>query len=447
MPVPERDLGRHGPKIEHAGSGPDIFAFCSHLYIMSKDILHIDLDAFFASVEQASNPRLRGRPVIVGGDPDGRGVVSAASYEARKYGVHSAMPMAQAKRLCPDGLFLRGDFRKYSAASREIRRILRNYSPRVEVVSIDEAYLDLGGLRLLFGAPVDIADRIRKEIEEKLHLSASMGLSTNKLVSKVASDCAKPGGLVRVIAGYEDRFLAPLPIARLPGVGKKMEGRLNDLGIFTIGDLAGLDRRLIEKALGTGGLHLYDHAHGEGSVTFREESTPSSISREITFDTDTADRDHLEGTLITLTERACKALREAGMSTRTVTLKLRYSDFKTVTGSTTLDLSTSTDHEIIPTVLDALTRLWTRRARIRLIGVSLSNFSRIPRQMELFPRPDENRHRNLCGAIDDIRKRFGFGAITRGKALMTGGGEGTVRPVYRSDRRPSQPPAAQRHVP
>lgn len=384
----------------------------------SSHILHVDLDAFFASVEQVHDPRLKGRPVIVGGDPNGRGVVSAASYEAREYGVHSAMPMARAKRLCPNGIFLRGDFRKYSAASREVRRILRDYTPRVEVVSIDEAYLDLGGLRRLFGPPVDIADRIRKEIEARLHLSVSMGLSANKLVSKVASDCAKPGGLVHVIAGYEDRFLAPLPIGRLPGVGKKMEERLNDLGIFRVGDLAGIDRQLIEKILGANGLHLYSSAHGEGSVTLREEHVPSSISRETTFDTDTAERDYLEGTLIALIERACQALRETGMSTRTVTVKIRYSDFKTVTGSSTIKFSTATDHEIITHGLGVLNRLWSRRARIRLVGVSLSNFSLPPDQIDLFSRGDEGHRKKLYEAIDDIRQRFGFDAIRRARVLM-----------------------------
>ncbi len=384
----------------------------------SSHILHVDLDAFFASVEQVHDPRLKGRPVIVGGDPNGRGVVSAASYEAREYGVHSAMPMARAKRLCPNGIFLRGDFRKYSAASREVRRILRDYTPRVEVVSIDEAYLDLGGLQRLFGAPIDIADRIRREIEEKLRLSVSMGLSANKLVSKVASDCAKPGGLVHVIAGYEDRFLAPLPIGRLPGVGKKMEERLNNLGIFRVGDLAGIDRQLIEKIFGTNGLHLYRHAHGEGSVTFREEHVPSSISRETTFDTDTAERDYIEGTLFALIERACQALRETGMSTRTVTVKIRYSDFKTVTGSRTLKFSTATEHEIITHALGVLNRLWSRRARIRLVGVSLSNLSLPPDQIDLFSRGADGHRKKLYGAIDDIRRRFGFDAIRRGRILM-----------------------------
>ncbi len=385
---------------------------------MSTEILHIDLDAFFASVEQVCNPGLRGRPVIVGGDPTGRGVVSAASYEAREYGVHSAMPMARAKRLCPDGIFLKGDFRKYASASREVCRILRDYSPLVEVVSIDEAYLDLAGLRRLFGAPVDIADRIRKEIKEKLCLSASMGLSTNKLVSKVASDCAKPGGLVRVIAGYESRFLAPLPISRLPGVGKKMNVRLNDLGIFTIGDLAAFDGKLVEMALGRTGLHLHNCARGEGSVTFTEERSPLSISRETTFDTDTADRDQLEGTLTALVERACRSLRRTGMAARTVTIKLRYSDFKTVTGSSTLYRLTTADHEVLSAARATLTRLWSRRSRIRLIGVSLSNFSRTPSQMDLFFRVEENRHSNLYLAIDDIRERFGFDAIRRGRTLM-----------------------------
>jgi len=397
------------------------FIHIAEIATMSADILHVDLDAFFASVEQAANPRLRGRPVIVGGAPSGRGVVSAASYEARKYGIHSAMPMARARRLCPDGIFLRGDFRKYDASSREVFHILQNYSPLVEAVSVDEAYLDLGGLRRLFGKPVDIADRVRREIQERLGLSASMGLSANKLVSKVASDCAKPGGLVRVIAGYEDRFLAPLPIGRLPGVGKVTEVRLNDLGIFTIGDLARLDRGLIEKALGTGGLYLYHAARGEGSAAFREARAPSSVSREMTFDADTADRDILEGTLIALIERACKALREESASARTVTVKLRYSDFRTVTGSTTLSSPTSMDHEIIPHAIGTFTRLWSRRARIRLLGISLSHFSRPSLQPDLFPEPDGHRRRDLYRAIDRLRDRFGFGALTRGKILLAEG--------------------------
>jgi DNA polymerase-4 len=388
---------------------------------MSTNILHIDLDAFFASVEQVRDPRLRGRPVIVGGNPDGRGVVSAASYEARKFGVHSAMPMARAKRLCPDAVFLRGDFRLYGAASRAVLRILREHSPRVEAVSIDEAVLDLGGLRRLFGPPVDVADRIRREIRDRLRLSASMGLSTNRLVSKVASDFAKPGALVRVDAGYEARFLAPLPIGRLPGVGKKMEVRLNDLGLFTVGDLAALDRRLVERAFGTGGLHLYRRARGEGSVTLREERSPLSISRETTFETDTADRDRVEGALVALGERACRALRRAGMSARTVTVKIRYADFRTVSGSAPLAPPTAADHEILPPALTALTRVWTRRARIRLVGIALSGFSRTPDQIDLFPRPDEERGRALYRAIDDIRERFGFESLARARALMAGG--------------------------
>jgi DNA polymerase-4 len=398
---------------------------------MNTDILHIDLDAFFASVEQVCDPGLRGRPVIVGGDPNGRGVVSAASYEAREYGVHSAMPMARAKRLCPDGIFLRGDFRKYTTASREVCRILRDYSPLVEVVSIDEAYLDLAGLRRLFGAPVDIADRIRGEIKKKLRLSVSMGLSSNKLVSKVASDCAKPGGLIRVIAGYESQFLAPLPIARLPGVGKKMKSRLNDLSIFCIGDLAAFEGKLVGIALGKVGLYLHNCARGEGSVTFMEERSPRSISRETTFDTDTADRDQLEGTLTSLIERACRALRRTGMAARTITIKLRYSDFKTVTGSSTLGSISAADHEILYVARDTFTRVWSRRSRIRLVGVSLSNFSYAPSQMDLFSKVEEKHHSNLYGAIDDIRERFGFGAIRRGRTLMA----------------PSHPPEPQRNGP
>jgi len=385
---------------------------------MSRDILHIDLDAFFASVEQACDPHLKGRPVIVGGDPNGRGVVAAASYEARKYGVHSAMPMGRAKRLCPDATFLRGNFQKYRSASAEICNILRNYSPLVEVVSIDEAYLDLGGLRRLFGSPVDIADRIRGDIKDKLRLSASMGLSTNKLVSKVASDCAKPGGLVQVMAGYENRFLAPLLIGRLPGVGEKMEERLNNLGIFNIGDLADFDAELIKRVLGTGGLNLYKRAHGEGSVTFREGRTPSSISRETTFDRDTADRDRVEGTLISLIERAAMALRREKLSARPVAIKIRYSDFKTVTGSSTLTTPTSADHYIISAAIKTLSRLWSRRANIRLIGICLTNLSRSPSQMDLFTGQDEGREVHLYDAIDRIRERFGSKAITRGRALM-----------------------------
>ncbi len=398
---------------------------------MGANILHVDLDAFFASVEQARNPSLLGRPVIVGGDPNGRGVVAAASYEAREYGVHSAMPMARAKRLCPGAVFLRCDHRTYIAASRAVCRILRNYSPVVEVVSIDEAYLELGGLRRLFGPPIDVADRIRREIKEHLNLSASMGLSANRLVSKVASACAKPSGLVLVNAGYEERFLAPLPINRLPGVGKKMGESLNDLGISTIGALAALDPGLIERTFGRFGLRLYRHAHGTGSVTFRERRLPLSVNREVTFDTDTSDRGQVAGTLAYLTERACRTMRRQKMSARRVTVKLRYSDFQTVTRSARLEHTTATDGEIIPSVMEVLGRAWTRRARIRTVGVSLSRLSPIPAQQDLFPQPAERRHEDLCCAIDAIRERFGFGAIMRGQALSCI----TVRETRRSPHR------------
>jgi len=377
------------------------------------------MDAFFVSVEQAMNPSLKGRPVIVGGDPKGRGVVAAASYEARAFGVRSAMPLARAKRLCPDAVFLRGDSRKYAMASREVFEILRHYSPLVEPVSIDEAYVDLSGFDRLYGPAIDASQRIQREIYERLSLVASVGISTNKLVSKIASRYGKPGGLVEVLPGYEARFLAPLPVDRLPGVGGKTIEKLMAFNIKTIGALAQIDVSILEKTFGKMGRLLHHRAMGiDKTPIFPEESPPRSIGREVTLEKDTLDRDYLDAVLYSLAEKVGRSLRAEGMTARTVTLKLRYSDFTTLSRSATLSEPTVLDREIFSVALSLLDRALTRRVRVRLIGVSVSNLQMGLWQLPLIDFERRLRWRRLYEAMDRIRDRYGTKALKVGRAAI-----------------------------
>lgn len=403
---------------------------------MERNIAHIDLDAFFVAVEQVLNPSLNGKPVIVGGDPEGRGVVAAASYEARAFGVHSAMPLAAAKRLCPEAVFLRGNWENYSHYSRRFHQILARHTPVVEPVSIDEAYLDLTGLRRLSGPTVDICHRIHHEVRQELGLSASIGLSTGRLVSKIASGCAKPEGMIRVLPGCEARFLAPLPIGKLPGVGEKSRPRFETLGLNTIGDLAGMDVRLLEAAFGNTGLSLHLRARGIDEPSDSPNEGPSrrrrtplkSISREITFEEDTVDLTLLEAHLHYLTERAAGSLREEGLLARGVTLKLRYSDFVTVSRSLTLPRLTDLDQPLFLAARKLLERAFIRRVRVRLIGVALQAadlLHRSPFQLSLFndqgnadPIAAHERLKALCGVVDDIRLRYGFDSVVVGRSMF-----------------------------
>ena len=393
---------------------------------MNRRILHVDMDAFFVSVEQVLNPSLKGRPVIVGGDPKGRGVVTSASYEARKFGVRSAMPAAHAYRLCPQAVFVRGSHGRYSEFSRKVVEILETYSPLVEPASIDEAYVDVTGCERLHGPAMNAAQSIRDEIMETLGLPASVGVSSTRLVSKVASKQAKPGGILEVLPGYEAVFLADLPVKALPGVGPKAAETLGMFNIKTIGDLARLDPKSLEKIFGRPGRSLHLRARGvDASPVEPTEAPPKSIGRETTMEKDTRSVERLEGILYALTERVGRSLRRKAFRARSVHLKLRYSDFVTLTRSVTLDDATDMDHVIFREARGMMHRCLDRRVRVRLLGVSVSGLTRDPWQLPLFDRAALLRMHSLYGAVDRIRERYGTGALVVGRAAEYGRGSGS----------------------
>lgn len=385
---------------------------------MVKTILHIDMDAFFVSVEQALDPSLIGKPVIVGGDPDGRGVVAAASYEARAFGIHSAMPLAQAKRRCPHAVFLRGAHRRYSEFSARIFEILERYTPLVEPMSLDEGYLDLTGCERLHAGPAEkTALAIRGEIHDTLSIRASIGMGTNKLMAKIASGLAKPNGLLRVLPGHEAAFLAPLPVGRIPGIGPKSQERFRHLGIHTVGQLAALPMELLEEVYGDWGVQLYRRARGVCDSPVHRRDETRSISRETTLDEDTLDAALLASILSYLTEKAAAQLRAEGLRARTVTLKLRTSDFNTLTRSHTLSEPACEDHVLFATVTQLLSRAFGGRTRVRLLGVALTGFSTGPQaQLDLFAEIHPERWDKLYRGIDRLRGKYGFDAVLRGRS-------------------------------
>ena len=390
-----------------------------------RQILHVDMDAFFVSVEELANPSLVGKPVVVGGDPDGRGVVSAASYEARKYGIHSAMPLRTAKRLCPHAIFLHADLQNYSAWSRRIYTVFEQFTPDVQAVSIDEAYLDLTGTERLFGPGVAAAERVKLAVKQQVGLNASVGLATNKLVAKVASELAKPNGLCAVFPGGEAAFLAPLKIERLPGVGAATTERLRALGVRRIGQLARLDKDLLERAFGSTGLWLHERANGIDPSPIETRGLPKSISRETTFDEDTADLELMDRTLFRLVERVGRALRKEKLQAKTITLKLRYSDFSTITRSITIREGTDLDAVIYDHVKALFRKAYTRRGRVRLLGAGTSNFvSAAWQQTFVVDDVDVGKLKSLYKAIDKVRDRFGTDALRVGKEEEEEKGEG-----------------------
>ncbi len=384
-----------------------------------RSILHIDMDAFFVSVEQVRDPSLTGKPVIVGGDPDGRGVVAAASYEARAYGIHSAMPIARAKRLCPHAIFLRGSHHLCSEFSGRIFDILDRYSPLVEPMSLDEAYVDLTGCERLHGPMTETAERMHDEIKNTIGINASVGMAANKLMAKIASGMAKPNGLLRILPGHEAAFLAPLAIGRIPGIGPKSGEEFKRMGIHNVRDLAALPLELLEEVYGEWGYRLYQKARGvcESPVLKRDDTR--SISRETTLEEDSTDPAFLESTLSGLVEKAASQLREEGLRARCVSLKLRYSDFKTVTRSHTLSDAACEDPIIFDTVRNLFRKLFTRRTRVRLIGVALTSLtSGAPPQMELFENLDARQWQKLYQGIDRLREKYGFRSILRGSSVI-----------------------------
>ena len=378
------------------------------------------MDAFFVSVEELEDPSLKGKAVVVGADPDGRGVVAAASYEARKFGVHSAMPIRTAKTLCPHAIFLRGQHSKYSDYSHKIYRIFEEFTPIVEMVSIDEAYLDLTGCERLHGSAFRGADKLIRTIKERTGLNASVGLSTSHLVSKIASDQAKPHGLLQVFPGYEASFLAPLPIRRMPGIGKVTEPELRSRGITTIGDLAQAGASKLKEWFGTYGEWLYTKSQGRDIEAYQYSEEPKSISHETTFDVDIDDGEELERTLSYLAQLVARRLRDHQLFARTIGLKLRDAGFRTLTRDVTLDEPTHLDSVIFENVLRLFEDNWNRKQKIRLLGVRASHLERGTFQPRLLDAAQKQKLERVMQTTDKLRERFGFEAVQLARSLGPG---------------------------
>ena len=397
--------------------------------VMTRTILHVDLDAFFAAVEQRDRPELRGRPVIVGGDPRGRGVVSAASYEARRFGVHSAMSLQEAVRRCPDGVFLPVDGRRYQQASRDVMAVMRRFTPQVEPISIDEAFLDVTGSIALFGDGPAIAAAIKSAVREDVGLTASVGVASTKLVAKIASDLRKPDGLVVVEPGDEATFLAPLAISRLWGVGEKTAAALADFGVRTIGDLAALPADVVVRRFGKHGGSLVQRARGIDDDPVHEGDPAKSVGHEHTFDVDTSDREIIERTLLAMSEGVSGRLRSAGVRASTIAVKIRDTSFRTITRQRTLTEPTDLTEPIFRVAVE-LARPEVRGIRVRLLGVTASNLGE-REQLGMFSTEDPRR-RAAIQATDDLRRRYGSNAVTRGRLV----GAGLPAPFERDPRNP-----------
>jgi DNA polymerase-4 len=374
-----------------------------------RAIVHVDMDAFYAAIEQRDRPELRGRPVIVGGDPRGRGVVSAASYEARPFGVRSAMAIGRAARLCPHAAFLPVDMEKYQRVSRQIMGLLAEYSPAVEQLSVDEAFVDLTGTGRLLGEAVEAVGKIRVRIRAETGLTASAGLAANKFVAKVASDLGKPDGLVVVPAGEEAAFLAPLPVERLWGVGRVMARDLNAMGLRTIGQLRAVPRAVLRRRFGKHGEHLAELAAGRDERPVTPDTAARSIGAEETFGRDCRDASRLAVVLRGQAERVAAALRRESLAAARVTLKLRFADFRTVTRSCTGE-PTQDGLELYRRASGLLGRIPLSQAG-RLVGVSASGLAREGRgQLSLLDRATVRRER-LARAVDGLARRFGEGVV------------------------------------
>ena len=385
---------------------------------MTRRIMHVDLDAFFASVEQALNPDLKGKPVVVGGKPHRRGVVAAASYEARAFGLHSGMPLTTASRLCPQAIFIEGNFSRYRAASRRFMAILADFSPYLEPLGLDEAYLDATGFESLHGSIRQMAAAIKKRIKDELGLIASIGIASGKVVAKVAADLSKPDGLLEVPPGKEGAFLAPLPIDKLPGIGKKSQQVLTGLGVGTIGQLATLPLTVLKSCFGAYGEILHNYANGIDDRRVEPPGEAKSISRETTFAKDTTNSTLLKATLRYLGEQVGSDLRQRNKLARCIAIKLRYADFTTITRQQTLSRPTDTDQTIFDTGCRLLDKELAReRQPVRLIGIGVSHLVEAGRQPDMLDSSTEKLER-ITAAIDRIRNKYGFTAIQTGRTLL-----------------------------
>jgi len=381
-----------------------------------RKILHVDMDAFYASVEQRDDPSLMGKPVVVGGRPNSRGVVSAASYEARKYGIRSAMPVAEAARRCPSAVFLPVNGQKYREVSWQIRQIFLTYTPMVEPLSLDEAFLDVTGSTSLFGPADLIALTIKQRIQQELNLTASVGLACNKFLAKLASDLKKPDGFVVVHPNRIQEFLDPLTVERIWGVGEKTAEQLHNHNVKTVRDLRSLELKFLTKLFGSLGSQLYQLAQGIDDRPVESDRVVKSIGRETTFETDIADPDVLETTLLKLAVHVGRSLRKEALRGKTVTLKVRYADFRTLTRSRTLLRATDLDDVIYQEACSLLRELSLKQP-LRLIGVTLSNLTdQIQNQLSLFEEPQLEKE-NLTKVLDSVKEKYGEKSITRARLL------------------------------
>ena len=380
-------------------------------------ILHVDMDAFFVSVELLARPELHGKAVVVGGQRDQRGVVTSASYEARKFGVHSAMALRTAAKLCPHAVFLDGHHELYGKYSDQIATILSKHSPIVEMASIDEAYIDLTGTEKLHGPPLAAAHKLLTEITATTNLPCSGGLAATRLVAKIASEQAKPRGLVWVPSGTEETFLAPLAVRRIPGIGKVTDAGLKDLGIETIAQLQKLSAESLEKSFGAWGQALYRKARGIDAYEFFVDAEPKSISHNQTFGKDTRNREQLETTLSYLCQKAVKRMRDHGLHARTVTLTLRFASFITITRSETLNEPSDLDSVFLQAIRNTFARTWDGKSDLRLVGVALTSFSGGPQQFDLLEPNRREKLERLAQATDRLRDKFGFSKLQYGGSL------------------------------
>jgi DNA polymerase IV len=383
---------------------------------LTRYIVHVDMDAFFAAIEQRDNPALRSRPVVVGADPKGgrgRGVVATCSYEARKFGIRSAMPISVAYRKCPAAVFLPVDRDKYSRVSQELHTILCSFTPDVEPVSIDEAFLDLTATFKLFGTPVQACLLLKARIKEQTGLTASVGLAPTKMAAKIASDLKKPDGFVEVAADGLCDFLWPLEITRIWGLGAKTAALLNAKGIYTIGDLARQDIRRLAALLGKNGAYFWQLAQGIDDSQVQSGQEAKSISNETTFEEDTSDEAKIHSALMWLCEKVAKRLRDEGLKARTATLKIRLTGFQTYTRSATMHAATHFDDVLYAQIKQLYVDFPIRQQKVRLVGVKASGLVSACVQESLFEDAQEIKKESVHRAIDKIKGKFGDASITR----------------------------------
>ena len=379
-------------------------------------IAHVDIDAFFPSVEQLLDPSLQGKPVIVGGSIEQGGVVSSASYQARRFGVHSAMPMARALKLCPHAVVVGSNFSAYKDFSRRVMSILEGFTPVVEVASIDEAYLDLKGTERLHGHPYLTACRIHQRVLRETGLSVSVGVAANPLLSKIASDMVKPAGVLLVVEGTESEFMAPLDVGLIPGVGPQSRKALRSIGVVRVADLRRIEPDFLTRTFGVWGRRLYEICRGIDHSRIGGGGPRKSISREVTFVRGRSDRTGLERTLMDLLADVTRRLRKLEKSARCITVKIRYTDFQTRTASRTQEQASAVDNDFRDPMVELFRKLFTRRMKLRLVGVGLSELREgTTRQGELFEgRRDRECARKIAGLLDKLSSRFGYGVVSRG---------------------------------